>query len=97
MNTMTYLHATYADHLDLIGKDVISLSGASREQARELFPMLKDTSDMNTREALPEALQAYNGELADEVHEFSDARQGTFRVTRLLLKGGRVVEVTLQF
>ena len=93
----TYLHATYPDHLDLTGKDLISIAGSSKERAKELFPMLRDTSDMSAREALPEKLRAYNGETADEVHEFLNARQGSFQVTRLLFNGGRVIEATLKF
>jgi hypothetical protein len=89
-------HADYSQHLDLTGKDVISLASASREKAKALFPMLRDTSGMSRRFGFRPAVRAYNGEIGDEVHIFSNVRQGTGRVTRLLLKEGRVIEVTFQ-
>ena len=92
-----YNFAEYREHLDLIGKDVIGLAGATREKARVLFPMVKEPSAMQSRVAFFGAYRAYNGELADEVHIFRDARQGDQRITRLLLRQGRVIEVTFRF
>ncbi len=89
----TYRYADYGDHLDLAGKDVIILAGASREKAVTLFSMLRATQDMRVRVAFARTLRAYNGEMADEVHEFSNARQGAQKVTHLLLREGRVIEV----
>ena len=93
----TYHYADHGEHLDLAGKDVISLSGASREKAKTLFPMLGEPSGMSRRMGFRRTLRAYNGEMADEVHVFSDVRQGTSRVTRLLLREGRVIEICFQY
>ena len=48
---------------------------------------------MSRRMGFSRTLRAYNGEIADEMHVFSDARQGTGRVKLLLLRQGRIIEI----
>jgi len=88
-------HKLYENQVDLTGRDIISPSGASRAAAKELFPFLAEPQAMKEREFSTEELTAYNGEIADEVHEFNNATQGRSKIKRLLLRDGRVIELTV--
>ena len=52
---------------------------------------------MAKRWGLKKKLRSYNGELADEVHEFLNATQGEYRLKKILLRDGRVIEVCFQW
>lgn len=91
----SFRHHLYEQRLDFAGKDLLSLTGAAREEAKRLIPCLVEPPAMGSATATEESLTAYNGELADEVHEFRDAKQGNLQLRKLMLKAGRVVEVTI--
>jgi hypothetical protein len=88
-----YRYARYRDRLELSGGDLTALSGQPKAMAGSLIPALRETSAMSRRVGLVRTLRAMNGEIADEVHEFEDVRHGAFRLKRLLLRGGRVIEL----
>jgi hypothetical protein len=87
----------YDDRIDFAGKNIITVSGSSRAIAKDLFPFLAEPSAMMEKEITTEQATAFNGEIADEVHEFKNATQGCTKVTRLLLRNGRVIELTMGF
>lgn len=89
--------AQYDEPMDLVGKDLIGLTGAPREKVRALIPSLVAPATMRRRWGFTKKLRAYNGEVADEVHEFSHATQGEYRLKRILLREGRFVEVGFQW
>lgn len=88
-------YSQYEDRVDLTGRNIIALSGATRASAKELFPFLADPSAMAEREFTTQQVTAYNGDVADEVHEFTNATQGRSKVTRLLLRNGQVIELKI--
>jgi hypothetical protein len=93
----SYLHATYSDQMDFTGKDLVSLTDKPKETVRALIPHLKDAREMKRRWTLTRKLRTFNtGEIADEVHEFLDATMGRFRLKRISLKRGRVIELSLK-
>jgi hypothetical protein len=94
---LPFRSASYGQPFDLTGKNILSLVGSPKDEAKRLFPALIHASAMSVRLARKRTLMAYNGEIADEVHFFRDARQGSGRVTRLMLREGKVIEVTFQF
>jgi hypothetical protein len=84
----------YADEIDLKGRDLLSVSGASRNVATELFPFLIEPDSMPVSAFREADVTAMNGDVADEVHEFENARQGSSsRINRLLLKSGQIIEL----
>ena len=92
-----YHFSKYAEPMGFDGKDFIGLSGAPRKKLAALIPSLVDPTGMKKRWGLASSIRAYNGELPDEVHEFSRATQGDYRLRRILLREGSVIEVTLHF
>jgi len=86
----------YREQLDLTGKPLMLLSRASVESARELIPFLRTHDQMEDRVCATDEIVAYNGEPADEMHAFTRVTQGGSQVTRLLVRGGMVIEVTLK-
>jgi hypothetical protein len=93
----SYLHATYAEKLDLTGKDLVSLTDRPKEAVRALIPRLKDRREMKRRWTLTGKLRTFNtGEIADEVHEFLNTTTARFRLRRISLKQGRVIELTIK-
>jgi hypothetical protein len=87
--------AKYEQPLDLTGVDLISLSGASREKVRAVMPGLREPEEMAKGWAATSQLETMTGEIADEVHIFARATQGRFRLKRILLREGEVID--LQF
>lgn len=92
-----YRYARYEDHLDITGQDVLSLSGQPKEMAQSLLPMLRQTSAMSKRLGVARVLRTGSGEVADEIHEFDNVRQGKFKLNRLLVREGRVIEIDYQW
>lgn len=86
----------YTNRVDLAGRDIIGLAGATREDARRLLPFLADRDQMAER-LVPEseATATMISEIADEIHEFTRATQGGTSIRRLLLKDGSVIELIL--
>jgi hypothetical protein len=85
--------AKYHRSMDFTGVDLVSLGGIAREKAKATIPALKDPAVMKKRWSLTSNLRAMNGEIADEVHEFVNATQGTFRLKQVLLRDGRIIEL----
>ena len=51
---------------------------------------------METRVCAVRETVAYNGETADEIHAFVNVTQNRSKVTRLLVREGRIIEVTFK-
>jgi hypothetical protein len=86
----------YAERIDLTGRDLISLVGRTRAEARLLFPSLAERADMEERELpLEQATASMVGQVADEVHAFRNAVQRGTPVRRLLLRNGEVIELLM--
>ena len=86
----------YSVHVDLAGVNIFGLTGASRDYAAKSFPFLINTVAMGVQEfRAVEVTAAMTGEIADEVHEFENAWQGTTRIKRLLLRNNEVIELVL--
>ena len=88
-----YRYARYKHRLDITGQDLISLNGEPVEALKSHIPMLRHASAMWRRLGLVRGLRAMNGEVADEVHEFENVRLGSFKLDRLLVREGRVIEL----
>ena len=82
--------------MDFTGKNLIGLSGVRRDKVRALIPSFSDPSAMRKRWTFTTRLRAYNGELADEVHEFLNAKQGEYNLKKILLRDGKVIELCFQ-
>ena len=86
----------YSDHVDLAGVNIFGLTGASRDYAATILPFLVTTVAMGEQEfRADEVTAAMIGEIADEVHEFENAWQGTTRIKRFLLRSNEVIEILL--
>lgn len=93
----SYLHAQYSEEMDFLGKNLIGLTDAPKAAVKTMIPSLREDSEMRRRWGFTRKLQTYNtGEIADEVHEFLNATQGEFRLTRVLFKKGRVIELCIK-
>lgn len=94
----SYLYAEYAEEMDFLGKNLIGLTDAPKAEVKTIIPVLREDSAMRRRWGFTRKLTAFNtGEIADEVHEFCNATQGDFRLTRILLKKGRVIELCIKY
>ena len=94
----SYLHAEYSDEMDFLGKDLIGLTDAPKAKVKTLIPVLREDSEMRRRWGFTRKLTTFNtGEIADEVHEFHNATQGEFRLTRILFKKGRVIQLCIKY
>jgi hypothetical protein len=89
----SYRFAFYDAPTDPTGQDLISLAGQSRENVKALIPILMDPAEMRRRWSFTNKVRAANGDIADEVHEFANVRQGRFRLQRILFRDGRVIEL----
>ena len=87
--------AKYEQPFDLTGVDLISLGGQSRDKVRDVVPGLLEPKQMTKAWVRTEQLESMTGEIADEVHLFTNATQGQFRLKRIFLREGHVTE--LQF
>ena len=93
----SYLYADYSEPMDFTGKNLIGLTDAPKSAVRELIPELREDSEMRRRWGFARKLTTFNtGEVGDEVHEFHSATQGEFRLTRILFKKGRVIELCIK-
>jgi hypothetical protein len=93
----SYLHAVYSGEMDFTGKDLVSLTDQPKEAVKALIPCLKDAQELKRRWTLTRKLRTFNtGEIADEVHEFLNAKMGRFRLRRISFKDGRVIELNLK-
>lgn len=90
----SYRHSEYSETIDFTGKNLIGLTDAPKAVVKEIIPVLREDSAMRRRWGFTRKLRTFNtGEIADEVHEFHNATQGEFRLTRILFKKGRVIEL----
>jgi len=94
--THTYLYAKYDEKMDFLGKNLIGLIDAPKAKVKAMIPVLRDDSEMEQRSGSAQELQDYHGDIADEVHEFLNATQGTSRLLRIRLKGGRVIDMSIK-
>jgi hypothetical protein len=92
----TYLYAQYDEVMDFLGKDLISLVDRPKEKVKAMIPFLREGSEMEQRSGAAEELQDCYGDIADEVHEFLNATQGTGRLLYIRLKKGRVIDMCLK-
>jgi len=91
----SYLYAKYDEKMDFLGKNLIGLIDAPKVKVKAMIPVLRDESEMEQRSGSAQELQDYHGDIADEVHEFLNATQGTFRLLRICLKEGRVIQLSI--
>src|SRR5262247_266047 len=93
-----YLHTQYAEPMDFTGKNLIGLTDAPKDEVRAIIPAFRDASEMQKRWGFTSKLRTFNtGEIADEVHEFLNASQAGLKLTRILLKKGRVIELSIKY
>lgn len=93
--TRTVRYVTYSDRLDLNNVPPIILADASREDLQRLIPFLLPPDEMTTANFPESEITAWNGEVADEIHDFENLTVSTGRVPRILLSDGQVAEVVL--
>jgi hypothetical protein len=89
----TYRFTQYEEPIDITGKDLISQSGGSRRKLKALVPILRDPVEMERRWSFTKKLRTSTGEVADEIHEFLNARLGEFRLRQIWLRQGSVIEL----
>lgn len=86
----------YPQTINLADRNLQTLAGASRATAKQLFAFLADQESMSYRDmSKKDATAELIGEIADEVHEFENARQGKNKIGRLLLRNNKVIELTI--
>ena len=95
-NPVQVRHRLYRERLDLTGKPLVLLSGASLEAAREVIPFLAGPNDLGTATVDLTEVLAYNGEQADEIHAFTNVKQGREKLSRILMRDGRIIELTIK-
>jgi len=94
--TVSICTSRYRDRYDVASHTLMQLVGCDVEILRNAIPFLI-TRDAMTVEELPKPETiAYNGEEADEIHYFTSVTQGGSRITRVLLRNGVVVELTVK-
>jgi hypothetical protein len=92
----SYLHAEYAEPVDMTGNDLIMLLDAPKEALRKSIPTLRDTSAMTTRQGTaPEVTTRDTGEIADEIHDFLNGRFADYKLERIMLKRGRIISIII--
>ena len=93
-----YLHALYTERVDLTGQNLFGLLDAPRESLQEAIPTLRDVSAMTKTEGSPEAVTTHDtGEIADEIHEFADGWFAGSKMSRIMLKRGRVIQIDVKY
>ena len=94
----SYTYAKYTEEMDFLGKDLISLVDGPKAKVKAVIPALREDSEMKRRLGFTRKLQTFNtGEIADEVHEFLNATQGTSRLIHIFFKKGRVIELGIKY
>jgi hypothetical protein len=91
-----YFYAKYDEKMDFLGKNLIGLLDAPKAKVKTMIPVLRDESEMEQRSGSAQELQDHLGDIADEVHEFLNATQGTSRLLRIRLKQGRVIDLSIK-
>lgn len=86
----------YSNRADIPGHPLIAYMDAPLDTVRQILPFLADHNQMTPRIVDRQSALAYNGDLADEMHQFDNVTANGSRLTRLLVREGRVVEVTLK-
>lgn len=86
----------YRDRLDLTNKPLILLSGATIESARDLIPFLRLPAEMISTIMSRDETIAYNGQEADEMYAFANVTQAGAKLTRILVRDGRIIELTIK-
>ena len=69
----------------------------SARASRAVFRALTEDGPLVILSRRQKKVRAYNGEIADEVHEFLNATQGEYRLKKILLRDGRVIELCFQW
>lgn len=89
-------HHLYRERLDLTNKPLVMLSGAAIDSARELIPFLRGSTQMATTMKRHDQIIAYNGEEADEIHTFLNVTQAGSKLLRIMVRNGRIIELTIK-
>ncbi len=89
-------HHLYRERLDLTNKPLVMLSGATIDSARELIPFLRGSTQMETIMKPHDQIIAYNGEEADEIHAFSNVTQAGSKLSRIMVRDGKIIELTIK-
>ena len=93
----SYLHAQYAEPVDMTGNDMIGLLDRPREALLKAIPTLRDPSSMTSREGTAaEVTTRDTGEIADEIHDFLNGRFADYKLERIMLKRGRVISIAIR-
>jgi hypothetical protein len=95
-DTIPVRHHVYGERLDLTNKPLILLSGATIDSARELIPFLRGSTQMETSMIPHDKIIAYNGEEADEIHAFSNVTQAGSKLSQILVRNGKIIELTIK-
>lgn len=75
---------------------MILLSGGTIESARKLIPFLLAPTELEPTMMPRDEITAYNGEEADEIHVFSNVKQAGAKLSRILVRDGRIMELTIR-
>ena len=86
----------YRERLNQTDKPLVLLSGATIESARELIPFLRVSTQMETTMIPHDQIIAYNGEEADEIHTFSNVKQAGSKLSRIMVRDGKIIEVMIK-
>jgi hypothetical protein len=93
-----YLYAEYTERVDLAGQNLIGLLDARRESLQAAIPTLRDVSTMTMTQGSAEVVTTHDtGEIADEIHYFVDGWFGEFKMSRIMLKRGRVIQIDVKY
>jgi len=93
-----YLYAEYTERVDLTGQNLIGLLDAPRESLQAAIPMLRDVSTMTMTQGSAETVTTHNtGEIADEIHYFVDGWLAESKMSRIMLKRGRVIQIDVKY
>jgi len=87
-----HLHE-YSEPLDLLGRDLISQLGRTKDDISKLVGTMVEKSQMQTEDLPGEQVTSMTGEIADEVHEWPHATLGReFRHLILQFREGRLTQ-----
>ncbi len=96
-DTTTIRYANHLEPVDLTGRDVMSILGKTKSDVVSSIGL--DFSGGSTEIALPsQKITSMTGEIADEVHEWPSAKQGSsFRSLSLHFRGGLLIAIEWNF